>query len=226
MPYVSVIIVAAGSGLRLGAKIPKAFVKINGKAMLEYSLEAYQNCKHINEIILVKPPSYQFNGLKYFDHFSKLAAIVSGGKERLDSVRAGINSLSPKTDMVLIHDAARPLIKPDQIEAVISAARKHDAAILATPVTDTIKKAGKGWIKGTVDRSDLWKAQTPQGFRKEILERSHFNQRTRSVTDDSQLVEMIKGKVFIVPGDDGNIKITTPFDLEIAACLLKKKRSA
>ncbi|HBZ87436.1 MAG: 2-C-methyl-D-erythritol 4-phosphate cytidylyltransferase [Candidatus Edwardsbacteria bacterium RIFOXYD12_FULL_50_11] len=224
--FVSCIIVAAGSGLRLGAKIPKAFVKINGKPMLEYSLEAYQDCKHIKEIILVKPPSHQFKGLKYFDRFSKLAAIVSGGKERLDSVRAGLNSVSPQADMVMIHDAARPLIRPEQIHSVISAVKKHGAAILASPVTDTIKSADKHIIKRTVDRAGLWKAQTPQGFRKEILERSHFDQRIRSVTDDSQLVEMIKGKVFIVPGDDSNIKITTPIDLEIASCLLKKKRSA
>lgn len=226
MSYVSCIIVAAGNGVRLGAKIPKAFVKINGKPMIEYSLKAYQSCKHIGEIILVKPPSHQFNGLIYFDRFPKLAAIVSGGKERLDSVRAGLNSVSPKADIILIHDAARPLIKPDKIEAVISAAKKHGAAILASPVTDTIKKAGKGWITGTVDRSGLWKAQTPQGFKKEILERSHFNKRPISATDDSQLVELIKGKVFIVPGDDTNIKVTTPIDLEIASCLLKKKRPA
>jgi 2-C-methyl-D-erythritol 4-phosphate cytidylyltransferase len=222
--FISCIIVAAGSGRRLGARIPKAFVKINGKPMLEYSLEAYQNCKHINEIILVKTPAYQFNGLKYFDRFSKLAAIVSGGKERLDSVRAGLNSVSPQADMVMIHDAARPLIKPEQITSIIAAAKKHGAAILASPVTDTIKSADKGWIKVTIDRSSLWKAQTPQGFRKDILERSHFNQRVRSVTDDSQLVEMIKGNIFIVPGDDSNIKITTPIDLEIASCLLKKKK--
>lgn len=224
--FVSCIIVAAGSGVRLGGKIPKAFVKLNGRPMLEYSLQAYQDCQNVNEIILVKPPSYQFNGLKHFDRFPKLAAIVTGGKERLDSVRAGLNSISPKADVILIHDAARPLIRPEQITSVIGAAKKHGAAILASPVTDTIKSADKGWIKGTVDRSGLWKAQTPQGFRKDILERSHFNQRVRSVTDDSQLVEKIKGKVFIVPGDDSNIKITTPIDLEIASCLLKKKRSA
>ena len=222
--FVSCIIVAAGSGIRLGASIPKAFVKINGKPMLEYSLKAYQDCKHINEIILVKPPSHQFNGLKYFDRFSKLAAIVSGGKERLDSVRTGLNSVSSKAGMVLIHDAARPLIKPEQIEAVISATKKHGAAILASPVTDTIKSADKTWIKGTLDRSGLWKAQTPQGFRKEILGRSHFSWRKLIATDDSQLAELVKVKVRIVPGDDSNIKITTPIDLEIASCLLKKRK--
>jgi len=224
MAYVTCIIVAAGSGLRLGAELPKAFVKINGKPMLEYSIEAYQNCKHVDEIILVKPPSFQFNGLKYFDTFSKLSAIVSGGRERLDSVRAGLNAVSAKTDIVLIHDAARPLIKLDRIEAVISTAKKHGAAILASPVTDTIKSADGLIIRKTIDRAGLWKAQTPQGFRKVILESSHFKKRVISVTDDSQLVEMIKSKVFIVPGDVSNIKITTPVDLEIASCLLKKKK--
>lgn len=224
--FVSCIIVAAGSGVRLGAKSPKAFVKINGKPMLEYSLKAYQDCTGVTEIVLVKPPSYQFNGLKYFERYSKLATIVSGGKERLDSVRAGLNAVSPKADIILLHDAARPLIKPEQIASVVSAVKKHGAAILASPVTDTVKKADKDWIKATVDRSGLWKAQTPQGFNKDILARSHFTQRSKPVTDDSQLVEMIRGKVFIVPGDDSNIKITTPIDLEIASCLLKRKRPA
>lgn len=221
---VSVIIVAAGSGVRLGTKTPKAFVKINGLPLLEYSLKAFQGCKGINEMILVKPPSHRINGSSLFDKYPKLTAIVSGGKERLDSVRAGINMISPDSGIVLIHDAARPLIEPGQIESVIRMVKKHGAAVLASPVTDTIKKVSSGRITGTLDRSQLWKAQTPQGFKTSVLGKSHFNQKNTAVTDDSQLVEMMNGKVYIVPGDDKNIKITTPIDLEIATWLLKKKK--
>jgi len=224
MTQVSVIIVAAGSGVRLGAKVPKAFVRLNGKPMVEYSLQAFQECQSVAEIILVKPASYQVNGIKYFDRYSKLSAVVSGGKERLDSVRAGLNMVSQDSKIILIHDAARPVIRAEQITAVIRAAEKYGAAILAAPVTDTIKNAKAGRITGTVDRSQLWKAQTPQGFNKSLLQRSHFNRKNSPATDDSQLVEMINGKVHIVPGDGNNIKVTTPTDLEIASWLLKKKK--
>lgn len=224
MAFVSCIIVAAGSGVRLGTKTPKAFVKINGLPMVEYSLKAFQCCKGINEMILIKPPSHQINGLRLFDRYPKLTAIVSGGKERLDSVRVGLNMISSKSGIVLIHDAARPLIEPGQIESVIRMVKKHGAAVLASPVTDTIKKVSSGRITGTLDRSQLWKAQTPQGFKKEVLQRSHFNRKNATITDDSQLVEMMNGRVHIVPGDDRNIKITTPIDLEIATWLLKKKK--
>lgn len=224
MAFVSCIIVAAGSGVRLGSKLPKAFVKINGLPMVEYSLKAFQNCQDINEMILVKPPSHQVNGLKLFDRYPKLTAIVSGGKERLDSVRAGLGMVSSDSGIVLIHDAARPLIEPARIVSVIRMVKKHGAAVLASPVTDTIKKAGSGRITCTLDRSRLWKAQTPQGFKISVLQRSHFNPKTAAATDDSQLVEMTSIKVHIVPGDDRNIKITTPIDLEMASWLLKKKR--
>ncbi|MDO9392307.1 MAG: 2-C-methyl-D-erythritol 4-phosphate cytidylyltransferase [bacterium] len=224
MTPVSVIIVAAGSGVRLGARVPKAFVSLNGKPMVEYSLQAFQECQSVAEIILVKPALYQINGLRYFDRYPKLSAIVSGGKERLDSVRAGLNMVSPGSRVILIHDAARPLIRAEQITAVARAAEKYGAAILAAPVTDTIKQVKAGKITGTVDRSQLWRAQTPQGFKMPVLQRSHFNRKNIPATDDSQLVEMIKGKVSIVPGNDGNIKVTTPMDLEIASWLLKKKK--
>jgi 2-C-methyl-D-erythritol 4-phosphate cytidylyltransferase len=225
MSFVSFLIVAGGNGLRLGAKIPKAFVKVNGKPILEYSIIAAQTAHSVNEIILVKPADYQFKGITYFTRYSKLKAIVCGGKERIDSVRAGLKAVSPKSKIVLIHDAARPLIRPEQIEAVIKMTEKHGAAILAAPVTDTIKRSSKEWIKATVDRSDLWKAQTPQGFKTSIINRTHFAKR-RSVTDDSQLAEINHIKVNIVPGNDINLKITTPIDLEVAAWLLKKKNIA
>ncbi|MDO9027097.1 MAG: 2-C-methyl-D-erythritol 4-phosphate cytidylyltransferase, partial [bacterium] len=138
-------------------------------------------------------------------------------------VRAGLNMVPPGPRVILIHDAARPLIRAEQITAVVRAAEKYGAAILAAPVTDTIKKASGGSVTGTVDRSQLWRAQTPQGFKVSVLKSSHIGRKKTPATDDSQMVERIKGKVHIVPGDDRNIKITTPIDLEIASWLLKKK---
>lgn len=217
------VIVAAGSGRRLGASVPKAFVSLNGRPMLEYSLTAFQACPRVDCIVLVVPPGHRFNGLPYFDRFPKLTAIVTGGRERPDSVRAGLAAVPPGNKIILIHDAARPLIAVEQISSVAAAARRYGAAILAAPVTDTIKRARRQSITGTIDRSGLWKAQTPQGFKSDIIGRTHFGDKVFYVTDDSQLAERLNIRVRLVPGDDRNIKITSPVDMEMASCLLKKK---
>jgi 2-C-methyl-D-erythritol 4-phosphate cytidylyltransferase len=221
MPKTACIIVAAGSGMRLGAKKPKAFAPVNGKPMIEHSLYAFQNTPEISEMILVKPPSYSAGLNSLFARFTKLAAIVSGGKERSDSVRAGLDFLSSDIKIVLIHDAARPLITPAQIRSVIAAVKKHGAAILAEPVTDTIKSAKGHFISKTIPRDGLWRAQTPQGFERDLILKAHKNNRTS--TDDSLLVENMRKKVCIVPAVTDNMKITTKSDLEIASWLLRKR---
>ena len=217
------VIVAAGSGRRLGASVPKAFVRLNGRPMLEYSLTAFQACPQVNCIVLVVPPGHRFKGLTYFDRFPKLAAIVTGGRERPDSVRAGLAAVPPGNNICLIHDAARPLVSVGQISSVAVAAGRYGAAILAAPVTDTIKRVRRRSITGTIDRSGLWKAQTPQGFKLDIIGRTHFGDKAFYTTDDSQLAERLNIRVRLVPGDDRNIKITSPVDMEMASCLLKKK---
>ena len=219
------IIVAGGQGARLKSRVPKAFVRLAGRPMVEYSLDAYQAADKVSEIILVKPATHRQNLSYLFDRYPKLAAIVPGGRERPDSVKAGLAAVSGKTGIVLIHDAARPLIEPRSIAAVISAAQRHGAAILAAPVTDTIKRARRGRVAGTVDRSDLWRAQTPQGFTVAALSTAHRRHNRKHATDDSQLAEAAGIAVFIVPGPDRNLKITTQDDLEIATCLLRKKRN-
>lgn len=216
------VIAAAGSGRRLGAAVPKAFVRLNGRPMLEYSLTAFQACPQVGCIILVAPPGHRFNGLPYFDRFPKLAAIVAGGRERPDSVRAGLAAVPPGIKVVLIHDAARPLVSVGQISSVAAAASRYGAAILAAPVTDTIKRARCRAITGTIDRSCLWKAQTPQGFKLDVIGRTHFGDKIFNATDDSQLAERLNIRVHVVPSDDRNIKITSPVDMEMASCLLKK----
>jgi 2-C-methyl-D-erythritol 4-phosphate cytidylyltransferase len=221
MTKVACIIVAAGSGVRLGAKRPKAFVPVNGKPMAEYSLSAFQKVPEVTEIILVRPPSYASDMTPLFAKFPKLTAVVAGGRERSDSVRAGLSFLSCDIRTVLIHDAARPFITPAQIRAVIAAANKYGAAILAEPVTDTIKSSHGHFIKRTVPREGLWRAQTPQGFRRDLIESAHSGK--SKATDDSLLLEKLGKKVRLVTAEGTNMKITTKTDLEIASWLLRKR---
>lgn len=219
----SCIIVAAGQGARLGAKVPKAFVMLEGIRLFEHSLRAYQASPSIAAIVLVVPPGRLPGLASLFERFPKLHAVVPGGAERADSVRAGLAACPPGRGVVLVHDAARPLVAVRDIEAVAAAAQRHGAAILAAPVTDTIKLAQGRAVVRTIDRSGLWRAQTPQGFSRAVLAKSHFTLRAETATDDSMLAEQAGVTVRIVPAGNENIKVTTPHDLEVAAWLLKRR---
>jgi 2-C-methyl-D-erythritol 4-phosphate cytidylyltransferase len=216
------IIVAAGKGQRLGSKIPKAFVRLNGIPMVEYSLRAFQDADQVSEMVLVRPPRYSAGLLPLFEKYPKLAAIIPGGRERSDSVRSGLKAVSPDSEMVLIHDAARPLISPRQIAALISGVKRHGAALLAEPVTDTLKAVERDLVVRTVDRRNLWRAQTPQGFKKDLIEKAH--RLGLPATDDCQLAEMLKAKILVIPARENNMKVTDKNDMEMAAWLLRKKR--
>ncbi|MDI6740887.1 MAG: 2-C-methyl-D-erythritol 4-phosphate cytidylyltransferase [Candidatus Edwardsbacteria bacterium] len=220
---VSAIIAAAGKGARLKSKTPKAFVKLHGKLLAEYSLKAYQSSRKVHEIVLVVPKGYKSDLSFLFAAYPKLRVIIPGGIERADSVRAGLAACSRDTDIILIHDSARPLITVPDIERVIAAARKHGAAILAAPVTDTIKLVKDSVIEKTIDRTRLWQAQTPQGFSRELIFKAHASKPAKQATDDSLLAERLGVKVRSVPASSDNLKVTTPHDLEIAAWLLKRK---
>jgi 2-C-methyl-D-erythritol 4-phosphate cytidylyltransferase len=220
---VSAIIVAAGKGARLKSRTPKAFVKLGGRMLVEYSLRAYQSSHKVGEIVLVIPERHISDLSFLFAAFPKLRVIIPGGAERADSVRAGMSACGKNAGVILIHDAARPLISVRDIDRVIVAAKRYGAAILAAPVTDTIKLV-KGWaIARTVERNDLWKAQTPQGFSRELLFKAHGRKPAKRATDDSMLAERLGAKVRVVPATGDNLKVTTPHDLEIAAWLLKRK---
>ncbi len=219
----SCVIVAAGRGARLGSRIPKAFVRVNGLPLVEYSLRAFQRSPAVSEIVLVAPARHAARNAPLFAKYPKLLAVVPGGAERQDSVRNGLAACDPGADVVLIHDAARPLLALRDIAAVAAAASRHGAAVLAAPVTDTIKLAGAHAIVKTIDRAHLWRAQTPQGFTPAVLLRSHAGRRGAPATDDSQLAERAGVRVRIVPASNENIKITTPHDLEVAAWLLKRR---
>jgi 2-C-methyl-D-erythritol 4-phosphate cytidylyltransferase len=222
---VAAIIVAAGRGRRLGKKTPKALVRLAGLPMFEHSLKTFSRIKEVEHIVLVIPPKGRFDKGKWRRRYPKLKSIVSGGRERTDSVRAGLAAITGAAGHILIHDAARPLVSIRDAAAVIRAVRRHGAAILAEPVADTVKRAENGFIKATLNRKYLWRAQTPQGFNRRLLERI-CRLPTESATDDSSLAEALGARVAVVPASGPNFKITTRTDLEIASCLLAKAPSA
>lgn len=225
---VSAVIVAAGQGKRLQTSVPKQFYLIDGKPILFYTLSKFEACSRIDEIILVVAEDWLFHVSKEVVdkfEFHKIRKIVSGGQERQDSVFAGLKALDYKPDMVVIHDAVRPLVSIAKIKETIEACQAHGAAILAIPPADTVKVEKKGFVDRTLDRSKLWLVQTPQTFNYDLIMRAHKEAQKQKyyATDDSALVERLGHKVKIVPGEEINIKITRPMDLKLAEILLREK---
>jgi len=219
MNEVSAIIVAAGEGKRFGSA--KQFASLGGRAVLEWSLAAFGGHPEIGEIILVLPD--EKNGEDYRARHPKIAAVVRGGPRRQDSVGCGFERVRPeKGGIVLVHDGARPLVEADLISRVIAAARRHGAAIPVVPVEDTIKETAGGRIVGTLDRANLCRAQTPQGFAYAVLAEALGRARREgyAATDEAGLVERAGGEVIAVEGDPRNIKVTTPADLKLAEAYL------
>jgi 2-C-methyl-D-erythritol 4-phosphate cytidylyltransferase len=222
----SAIIVAAGSGTRFGAEKPKQFLEIRGKPVLVHTLEKFEKCAAIDEIILVLPAAEieNFQTLIEKYNFKKLAKTVAGGKTRAESVLNGLNSVnSEKAEIVAVHDGARPIVSPEEIAATIEKASEFGAACLVAPVTDTIKQIANGKIVGTIDRNSLRRALTPQCFRIEILQKAFSeNDLGEAATDECFLVEKLGYEISFVEGSARNIKITHPEDLKIAEFFLKE----
>lgn len=217
------IIVAAGSGKRFGKL--KQFVEILGKPLIIHTLERFQNCKDINEIVLVLPESevslFTQTALKF--GITKLVATVAGGATRAESVWSGLKAVNVASDIVAVHDGARPLVTEDEISATVSKAAENGAACLVAPVADTIKEVSPyGVITATIDRSKLRRALTPQAFRKDLLASAFWNasELDDSITDECYLIEKMGHPVSIVEGSSRNIKITVEDDLKIAERLL------
>ena len=195
------IVPAAGAGERLGADVPKAFAVLGGRPMLEWSLDVLREvCDRVVVAVppdRVQPPDF-----------------VAGGATRSDSVRAAL-AAAPEATVVVIHDAARPLVTVELVRRCIDALEGFDGAIAAAPVTDTIKEVEDGIIAGTPDRGKLWAAQTPQVFRADVLRRA-----AGDATDDAALVEGLGGRVCVVEAPRENLKVTTPLDVRVAEMLL------
>ncbi|NPV52354.1 MAG: 2-C-methyl-D-erythritol 4-phosphate cytidylyltransferase [Firmicutes bacterium] len=226
---VSCVVPAAGQGRRMGGDTGKLFMCLNGKPILSYALDVFEKCPLISEIILVVREDEIHHASRLFakeSGFTKVKRIVPGGVERQMSVYHGLIATDAASDIVMVHDGARPLITLDVVASVVNEAVACGAAVVATPVKDTIKLSdSQGFIKSTLDRSMLWAVQTPQAFRRELLLCAHEKAYSDGFlgTDDSVLVERLGWKVRLVPGSYENIKITTPEDVLIAEAILRRK---
>lgn len=217
------ILVAAGRGERMGGSRPKAFLSLAGQTLLERSARALGAAPSVAGLVAVVPPEAIHEARGLCEGLAKPCDVVAGGERRQDSVRAGLRALPAGFDgVVLVHDAARPLVPVELVEAVVGAAREHGAAIPVLPLADTIKDVEGGRVKGTVDRERLVAAQTPQGFRREVLSRAYAKAFDEGlvVTDESMAVERLGLPVACVAGSPRNRKLTTPEDLEWAERLL------
>ena len=218
------ILVAAGKGVRMGAD--KLWLEIAGRPVIAHTWKNFNDAKCVDEIILVVRDGTQDNFLKLAEkfHFQKSFRIVVGGVERQDSVWNGLEELSPKTEIVAIHDAARPCAGEALISLTIEATRKTGAAVPSQQITDTIKESGDGrTISRTLDRSKLWSVQTPQTFRVEIIRRAISAARAKNFifTDDAAACELIGQPVQLVQSATPNPKVTVPGDLPFIETVLK-----
>lgn len=226
---VAALIVAAGSGTRFGARLPKVYVPLRGIPMLAYSLRAYDAVPRIGRIVVVAAPEHIHNatGICREADIGTLWQVVPGGPRRQDSVRAGLQALADAPpDIVCIHDAARPLVTVDTIDAGIDAAIEHGAATACVPCTDTIKEfADDGSVSRTPNRACLRLIQTPQTFVYDLIVRAHAEAHCAGldVTDDAAVVEALGHVVVESPGRKENIKVTQPEDLPYAEWLLARR---
>ncbi|OGR18762.1 MAG: bifunctional 2-C-methyl-D-erythritol 4-phosphate cytidylyltransferase/2-C-methyl-D-erythritol 2,4-cyclodiphosphate synthase [Desulfobacterales bacterium GWB2_56_26] len=228
-PSVAVIIPAAGFGTRMNLDHPKQYHLLAGMPMLVRTVKAFigTDAVPIDGIVVAVPEDRIEQTKMLFNQYglrSYKLNVIAGGRRRQDSVRAGLAALDPGTDIVLVHDGARPLVTPEIIARCYAAVLQDGAAIVAIPVKDTLKKAGgDGRVAATVDRGALWQAQTPQGARKELLERAYLVNGEADVTDESSLLETAGIPVTIIEGSETNMKITHPEDLALAENIIRQK---
>lgn len=220
-----VIIVAGGNGKRMKSNIRKQYLEINKNPILAYTIEKFESCEKIRNIILVVPEddiSYVKEEIVDRFSFKKVKKIVPGGEERQNSVYNGIMELDD-TEILLIHDGVRPFVKREDIVNIIEETEKNNACILGVKVKDTVKRTDtRGQITDTPDRSLLWLAQTPQAFKFDIIKKAYEQAFSDGFygTDDSMLVERLNINIKMVNGSYSNIKITTPEDLYLGEAIL------
>lgn len=224
---VEAIVVAAGKGKRMGHHIPKHLLPLEGRPILAHTLEAFEKCEDINHVLLVVRPEeeeYCLNEIVDKYNFKKVLKVVPGGERRQDSVYHGIKELDMDTDIVVVHDGVRPLVSPSLISDVVKMAMYVDGVIPVLAIKDTVKEITKdGFVKATPDRESLRLAQTPQAFKRRVLEEAFVQAYNDEVfvTDDASLVERIGGRIKVIDGSPENIKITTKEDLLLAEFILR-----
>lgn len=218
------ILVMAGSGERLGAGVPKAFVPIAGAPMWRRAADVLAGTPGCRRVVLVAPADRVARLVAEAQGLAAPVRVVPGGARRQDSVRMGLAAAAGAAAVVAVHDAARPFVTRETVAEVVRAAAIHGAAIAAVPVRDTLKRVrDDGTVEGTVERAGLWHAQTPQAFRADLLRRAHelAEEQGLGVTDDASIVEALGlAPVRVVRGDPWNVKITEPPDLRAAEALL------
>ena len=219
------IVLASGSGLRFGYKMPKQFAKIKEKTIFEYSIEAFEKCEDIDYIVVVINSDYfdYAQNIINTNNYKKIYKLLKGGDTRQKSSFIGINSLEDTEANVLIHDCARPLLSNQIITKCLYALEEHNAVAVGIPVTDTLWEIDKnGFIKNIPDRKNYKLAQTPQCFKLSLIKKAHqLASSNQNYTDDcSLIIDNNLDKIYIVDGDINNIKITYPKDLCIAAEIL------
>ncbi|MCC7196172.1 MAG: 2-C-methyl-D-erythritol 4-phosphate cytidylyltransferase [Gemmatimonadaceae bacterium] len=226
-PDVGVVIAAAGSGTRVGGKELKQFRWVAGKPMLLHSLQRFQERPDVGMVVCVLPFSAVGDPPPWIFQCDTERMIVSvGGATRAESVRNGIGELPESCRIVLVHDAARPLVTDETIDRVIAEARAGRGAVAGLPVVDTLKRVdANGRIAGTVDRAGLWRAQTPQGFPREMIIRAHERAVVSGIdaTDDAALCEADGATVVVVPGSERALKVTDEADFARADALKRLK---
>jgi 2-C-methyl-D-erythritol 4-phosphate cytidylyltransferase len=220
------IIVAGGSSQRMG--FDKLLAPLNGKPVFAHSIIAFEQTASVSDIILVARAERiaEYERVIEFEKFAKVSAVIPGGARRQDSVRFGIERLSRPGEFIAVHDAARPLVRPELIERALQAARSHGAAAVAVRVIDTLKRADDhSFVIGGVERRNLFAMQTPQIFRRALLESAYaaLLESGIEVTDEVSAVERLGENIMIVTNDEPNFKITYPADLALAGFVLRQR---
>lgn len=226
----AVIIPAAGKSSRFGGHEKKPFTSLDGRAVWLRSTELFWSRPNVFKVYIVLSPDDREDFRSRFGHLLAFtnAEVVNGGDERFDSVSNALAQIPPEVEFVAVHDAVRPLTPPALIDAVFAAARSQGAALPAIPVADTLKRVdGENRVVGTVARTGLWQAQTPQVFRREWLAEAYAKrgESRTPITDDAEAVESLGHTVVVVPGSAVNFKITTRDDLTLAEAVLKARNA-
>lgn len=224
------VVPAAGSGSRLGGRRPKQFLRLGGIPLLVHTLRALARVRGLDGIVVAarraEVPATRQLLLRY--RIPRVLAVVAGGKERQESVWLALQAVPDEPELLVVHDAVRPFITPQLVQAVIAEARRHGAAACGLPVSETMKRVRDGVVETTVEREGVWLVQTPQAFRRHLIWEAHEKARRDGFvgTDDAVLVERLGFLVRMVPGLPENLKITTREDLSRARAFAIRRRPA
>ena len=225
-PFCSVILAGGGHSERMGQE--KLLLELDGKPVILHTLLALQAAEWVTEIVAVVSKTLlpKVSALCSVNGFDKVKTVISGGESRMESVALGLQKVSPKAELIAVHDAARPFADPAFIDEVIQAAKGSAGAVPALPVRETVKQVENGRIVSTPPRSSLYAAQTPQVFDADLFRAAVEKvKKTEEITDDSMVMEAMGACVSVVPGREYNLKLTTPEDLDLASLILKRRKA-